>query len=70
MGSGDDISIYDLASLVARVVGFTGAVEKDASKPDGTPRKLMSADRLRRLGWTPRIDLETGIREVYQQYSL
>ena len=70
VGSGEDISIFDLASLVARVVGFTGAVENDGSKPDGAPRKLMSADRLRRLGWTPRIDLEAGIREVYRQYLL
>ena len=68
VGSGEDISIYDLAVLVAGAVGFTGAIETDTSKPDGTPRKLMSAERLQRLGWTPKISLENGVRDVYRGY--
>ena len=65
VGSSEDIAIYELAQLVAEVVGFTGEIARDTSKPDGTPRKLMSADRLRGLGWTPTISLEDGLRAVY-----
>jgi GDP-L-fucose synthase len=65
VGSGHEISIRDLARLVAGVVGFDGAIRHDLSKPDGTPRKLMSDDRIRRLGWRPRISLEEGVRQVY-----
>ncbi len=68
VGSGEDIAIYDLATLVAQVVGFTGEIVRDVSKPDGTPRKLMSADRLRALGWAPSIDLRTGLEEVYRTF--
>jgi GDP-L-fucose synthase len=48
-----------------RVVGFEGEIETDATKPDGTPRKLVDSSRLRALGWTPKIRLEQGIRQVY-----
>lgn len=65
VGSGTDIAIGDLARLVAEVVGFRGRIANDLSKPDGTPRKLMSADTLRAMGWAPRIPLKEGIREVY-----
>ncbi len=68
VGSGEDIAIYDLAALVAEVVGFTGDIVRDTSKPDGTPRKLMSADRLRALGWRPGIDLRTGLEGVYRTF--
>ena len=68
VGSGDDIAIGDLAELVAEVVGFDGTITCDTSKPDGTPRKLMSADVLRGLGWTPRIGLRDGIEAVYRGY--
>ena len=67
VGSGEDIAIIDLARLVTRVVGFNGDIVKDLSKPDGTPRKLMSANRLRHLGWFPRISLEDGVRAVYAE---
>jgi GDP-L-fucose synthase len=65
VGSGDDISILDLTRLVCDVVGFEGEIVHDLSKPDGTPRKLMSADRIRGLGWKPSIALEEGVRATY-----
>ncbi len=68
VGSGDDITIYDLATLVCEVVGFTGTIERDTSKPDGTPRKLMSADKLRAMGWQPSIELRDGIAHAYQSF--
>jgi GDP-L-fucose synthase len=65
VGSGEEISIGDLAKLIANVVGFDGAIEFDASMPDGTPRKLMDSSRMKELGWQPRISLEDGIRSTY-----
>ena len=65
VGSGEDISIMELVRLIVDVVGFKGGIAQDLSKPDGTPRKLMSADRLRAMGWSPRIGLEKGVRETY-----
>jgi len=65
VGFGEDIAILDLAKLVAAAVGFDGAIETDPSKPDGTPKKLLNSDRLRSLGWSPKIDLKTGVRDVY-----
>jgi GDP-L-fucose synthase len=65
VGFGEDVSILELTQLVCSVVGFTGDIVHDLSKPDGTPRKLMSADKLRSMGWTPKIGLEQGIRDVY-----
>ncbi len=64
-----DIAVYDLAKLVAEVVGFTGEIVRDTSKPNGTPRKLMSADRLRALGWAPTIALRDGVERVYRAFS-
>ena len=57
-----------LAELVQRVVGHQGAIEWDASKPDGTPRKLMDVGRITGLGWAPRVGLEEGIRTTYEWY--
>lgn len=68
VGSGEDIAIFDLARLVCDVVGFTGNVERDLSKPDGTLRKLMSGDRLRAMGWGPTIALSDGIERSYEAY--
>lgn len=68
VGSGEDITIYDLAQLVCDTIGFVGQIVRDESKPDGTPRKLMSADRLRAMGWTPTIDLADGIASTYRWY--
>jgi len=68
VGCGEDVTIRELAEIVARVVGFVGHMTTDPSKPDGTPRKLMSGARLAALGWRPRIELEAGIRETYKWY--
>lgn len=65
VGSGEDIPIYDLARLVSEVVGFDGEIVRDPGKPDGAPRKLMSAAKLQALGWRPRIALREGIERVY-----
>jgi GDP-L-fucose synthase len=68
VGSGEDITIDALARLVMEVVGFDGTLEKDLSKPDGTLRKLMQADRLRALGWAPQIGLRQGLEQAYQSF--
>ena len=68
VGFGSDISIRELAELVKRVVGFSGQIVWDTSKPDGTPRKLMDSSRLLALGWKPLVALETGIRLAYQDF--
>ncbi|MCW1840386.1 GDP-L-fucose synthase [Prosthecomicrobium hirschii] len=65
VGSGTDVTIAELAALIARVVGFEGAVRYDTTKPDGTPRKLMDGGRLAGTGWQARIGLEEGIRSAY-----
>jgi GDP-L-fucose synthase len=65
VGSGEEITILELARMVAEVVGFEGAITHDLSKPDGTPRKLMSSDRLRAMGWAPKIGLREGIAATY-----
>ena len=68
VGSGSDLSIFELAQLICDVVGFSGTIQTDASKPDGTPRKLMSNARIAAMGWTPRIPLREGIASVYQDF--
>jgi nucleoside-diphosphate-sugar epimerase len=68
VGSGEDIAIADLARLVCDVVGFSGAIRRDLSKPDGTPSKLMAGDKLAALGWSPRIGLREGITATYRAY--
>lgn len=65
VGTGVDCTIRELAETVARVTGFNGRLEFDASKPDGTPRKLMDVSRLAALGWTACISLEEGLRDAY-----
>lgn len=67
IGSSADLSIGDLAETVARVVGFSGHLTFDSSKPDGTPRKLMDSGRLAALGWRARTRLEDGIAQAYEQ---
>jgi GDP-L-fucose synthase len=68
IGSGAEVTIRELAGIVMRIVGFEGALAFDASKPDGTPRKLLDSSRLRELGWRPATVLEDGIRAVYQEH--
>ena len=68
IGTGKDITIRELAETVADVVGFSGAVEWDTSKPDGTPRKLLDISRLEALGWKPRVPLRDGIAATYDWF--
>jgi GDP-L-fucose synthase len=68
VGSGKEISIRDLAHLVAKVVGFEGRIEHDLTKPDGTMRKLMDSSLIRETGWEPKIELEAGIRSAYREF--
>ncbi|WP_447920914.1 GDP-L-fucose synthase family protein [Achromobacter aegrifaciens] len=68
IGAGQDISIADLAKLVARVVGYEGNIVYDSSKPDGTPRKLMDSARMQALGWKPEISLTHGITLAYGHF--
>ena len=65
---GTDILLRDLFELVRNIVGFAGRIEYDRTKPNGTPRKLMDASRIRALGWTPHIALEDGIAGAYEAY--
>jgi len=68
IGAGKDISIADLAALVARVVGYQGRIVYDTSKPDGTPRKLMDSSRVQALGWQPTVSLSDGIALAYGHF--
>ena len=68
VGTGQEISIAELAGLIGEVAGFRGKLVFDASKPDGTPRKLMDSSRLRDLGWKSNIDLRTGLEATYDWY--
>ena len=68
VGVGDDVTIAELAALVADVVGYSGEVEWDAAKPDGTPRKLLDVSRISALGWEPQIGLAEGIGSTYEMY--
>ncbi len=65
VGCGEDLSIGELAQLVKAIVGFSGELVFDRAKPDGTPRKLLDVSRIRGLGWSPKISLESGIRSTY-----
>ena len=69
IGSGQEISIKNLAALISSIVGFTGRIEWDKSKLDGTPRKVLDVSKLEAYGWTPKISLENGIRETINWYQ-
>jgi len=69
IGVGEDISIQELATLVAKIVGYQGRISNDTSKPDGTPRKLMDVQKLTNQGWKARIGLEEGIASVYAEFK-
>jgi GDP-L-fucose synthase len=68
IGWGQDYTIRELAEHVRKVVGFEGDIQWDSSKPDGTPRKLLDISRMKALGWSPRVPLETGLRSAYQDF--
>ena len=69
VGFGSDLSIAHLALSVAEVVGYTGNLTFDASKPDGAPRKLMESSRLHGLGWRPKVDLRVGLALAYADFQ-
>ena len=68
LGTGKEVSIQKLTELVAKVVGFTGEIKWDSTKPDGTPRKLLDVSKLEKLGWRYKTELEEGIRLTYQDF--
>jgi GDP-L-fucose synthase len=68
VGSGEDITIAELATLVQEIVGSTATIRWDHEKPDGTPRKLLATHRMRALGWAPLISLREGIAATYREY--
>ena len=70
IGSGKEITIKDLAILISKVVGFEGEIKFNTDKPDGTPRKLLDVSKLKNLGWSSKISLEEGIKEVYKEYLM
>src|SRR5262245_8297005 len=69
VGWGRDVSIIEHARAIARIVGFTGRISTDCSKPDGTPRKLLDISKLTSLGWRPKIELEEGISSTYRWFT-
>ena len=69
IGTGQDISIAELAQTLARLTGFIGQIKYDTSKPDGTPRKRLDTTKLTQLGWSPKIDLETGLAQTYDWFK-
>lgn len=68
VGTGKELTIRELSELVVKTVGFEGTVEFDASKPDGTPRKLIDVSKLHSLGWTHKVEIEEGVRKLYDWY--
>ena len=68
VGSGEEITIRDLATLIAQVTGYPGRIEFDSTKPDGTPRKVMDSSKIQALGWRARISLEEGLKQAYQDF--
>jgi GDP-L-fucose synthase len=68
VGTGEDVTILELARLVAEATGFKGRIIADASKPDGTPRKLLDVSRIRAMGWSPKIPLRDGIRRTVEEF--
>jgi GDP-L-fucose synthase len=69
IGTGEDLTIKELAEKISRIVGFKGQTKWDSSKPDGTPRKVLDVSRLKALGWEPKISLEDGIRQTIQWFE-
>jgi GDP-L-fucose synthase len=68
VGIGSDVTIAKLAELIARVVDYKGRIVFDSSRPDGAPKKLMDSSKLKRMGWTPRVSLESGLATTYQEF--
>ncbi len=69
IGTGEDVTLKELATTIADVVGFTGGFNWDTSKPNGTPRKVLNVDKVKSLGWEPKISLKKGIASTYEWYK-
>ena len=69
VGTGEDVTIKELANIISGVVGFTGGIDWDTSKPNGTPRKVLNVDKMKSLGWEPKISLKEGIKSTYEWYK-
>ena len=69
VGTGKELTIRELSELVVKAVGFTGTVEFDASKPDGTMRKLIDVSKLHSLGWTHKVEIEDGVQKLFDWYK-
>jgi len=69
VGTGDDLTIKELTKLISIIVGYTGEIVWDESKPNGTPRKVLNVDKIKTLGWSPKIGLRQGIYETYEWYK-
>ena len=69
VGTGKELTIRELLELVRKAVSFKGAIEFDSTKPDGTPHKLISVDKLHGLGWTHKVEIEDGVKKLYKWYQ-
>jgi GDP-L-fucose synthase len=69
VGCGEDLSIKSLAEMIQSIVGYQGDLIWNTDKPDGTPRKLMDVSKIKGMGWSPKINLEQGIANVYREYQ-
>ena len=69
VGTGEDVTIKELAETISNIVEFPGDIEWDTSKPNGTPRKVLNVDKIKALGWEPKITLKEGIRRTYEWYK-
>lgn len=69
IGSGDEVSIYNLANAIKELIGFTGEISFDQSKPDGTPRKLLNSDKIKALNWSADISLDSGLKSTYNWFK-
>jgi GDP-L-fucose synthase len=67
IGTGEDVTIEELAELIKSITGYVGDIRWNTDKPDGTPRKLMDISKIKRFGWKPSIDLSSGIKMVYEK---
>jgi GDP-L-fucose synthase len=68
VGTGKELTIRELTNLIVSTIGFEGEIEFDASKPDGTPRKLIDVSKLHSLGWTHQVEIEDGVKKLYDWY--
>jgi GDP-L-fucose synthase len=69
VGTGEDVTIEELFRIIVSVIGFMGNVTWDKTKPNGTPRKVLNVDKMKSLGWAPKIDLREGIKKTYEWYK-